>query len=303
MKGTIRQVVYLAAALALTAVTFDRMGSSSGVQAQDFRTPLQLDPIQLQPLQLAPAKPTPIDSFDSAVRQTAAIAEGVITDIKYDYSEAEGPWTTVILTNARAIAGEVPPTVEIRQFGGPLPNGGLMVAAELPVFVVGKEYVVFLRNTEWNVSPVVGDYALRVEKSDAGELLVNSDGQPVTQITPAGFNFGPILFEPFERAGVAPKAIADSLSTLRLAAIQPLYREAFTTSLRYTLDAQALQVSGSFFAKPAGGFNWRAQQAIRPALDAAPADDLKEPAADVDPSSLVGPIRSFDPSLPVFGAL
>src|SRR5688572_13492815 len=106
MKGTIRQVVYLAAALALTAVTFDRIGSSSGVQAQVFQ--LQLDPIQLQPLQLAPAKPTPIDSFASAVRQTAAIAEGVITDIKYDYSEAEGPWTTVILSNARAIAGQVP---------------------------------------------------------------------------------------------------------------------------------------------------------------------------------------------------
>ena len=307
MKGTIRQGVYLAAALTLTAVTIDRIGSSNGVQAQDFRAPLQLAPIQLEPapLQLeplAPAKPTPIVGFDSAVRQTAAIAEGVVSDIQYDYSEAEGPWTTVILTNVRAIAGDVAPTVAIRQFGGPLPNGALMVAAELPVFVLGKEYVVFLRNTEWNVSPVVGDYALRVEKADSGEVLVNSDGQPVTQIGPAGFNFGPTLFEPFEQAGVAPKAIADSFSTLRLAAIQPLDRERFTTSLRSTLDAQALQVSGQFIAKPAGGFNWRAQQAIRSALDAAPADDLREPAADVDPSSLP-PVRTFDPNLPIFGAL
>jgi len=276
---TIRQGAYLAAALALTAVAFDRFGSTHGVEAQGIRIPIAQTPIQIAPIQIAPLKPAPIDGFESAVRQTAAIAEGLVTEIQYEYSEEEGPWTRVVLSNVRAVAGEVPPTVEIRQFGGPLPNGALMVAAELPVFVLGKEYIVFLRNTEWNVSPVVGDYALRVDQVDNAEVVVNSDGQPVTQLGPAGLDFGPALFEPFERAGAAPRSITGSLLG---AAIPPLDRAGFTTSLRSALDARALQVSGSFIGKPAGGFQWRAQQAIRSPQDAAPVEtpDTGKPEFD-----------------------
>jgi hypothetical protein len=276
---TIRQGAYLAAALALTAVAFDRFGSTHGVEAQGIRIPIVQTPILIAPIQIAPLKPAPIDGFESAVRQTAAIAEGLVTEIQYEYSEEQGPWTRVVLSNVRAIAGDVPPTVEIRQFGGPLPNGALMVAAELPVFVLGKEYIVFLRNTEWNVSPVVGDYALRVDQVDYAEVVVNSDGQPVRQVGPAGFDFGPALFEPFEREGAAPRSITGSLLA---APIPPLDRASFTTSLRSTLDAQALQVSGSFIGKPAGGFQWRAQQAIRSPLDAAPVEtpDTGEPELD-----------------------
>jgi hypothetical protein len=278
---TIRQGAYLAAALALTAVAFDRFGSADGVEAQGIRVPISQAPILTAPIQIAPLKPAAIDGFESAVRQTAAIAEGLVSEIQYEYSEEEGPWTRVVLSNVRAIAGNAPSTVEIRQFGGPLPNGALMVAAELPVFVLGKEYIVFLRNTEWNVSPVVGDYALRVDQVDYAEVVVNSDGQPVMQVGPAGFAFGPELFEPFERAGAAPKSITGSLLAVN---ISPLDRASFTTSLRSTLDAQALQVSGSFIGKPAGGFQWRAQQAIRPPGEAAPVDTPGTREPDLDNS-------------------
>jgi len=268
-QGTFRQGVYLVAALALAAVTFDHFSSTKSVQAQDIRTPLPLEPSKL----------APVDGLQSAVNQTAAIVEGVVTDIQHDYSEQDGPWTRVILSNVRAIAGDAPSTVEIRHFGGPLPSGALMVAAELPVFILGKEYIVFLRNTEWNVSPVVGDFALRVEKVDDAEVVVNSDGQPVTQIGGGGFEFGPALFEALDRDGTAPKAITGSL---RAIAIKPLDRERFTTSLRSTLDAQALRVTGSFLEKPAGQFNWRAQRAAQSpdAIPPAGAPDSKEPEAD-----------------------
>jgi len=265
----IRKGVCLAAALALAAVTFDHFGSTRSVQAQDVRTPLPL----------APGKLGPAEDLPSAVNQTAAIVEGVVTDIQYDYSEQEGPWTRVILSNVRAIAGEAPPMVEIRQFGGPLPNGALMVAAELPVFFVGKEYIVFLRNTAWNVSPVVGDFALRVEKVDDAEVVVNSDGQPVTRLDVRGLEFGPALFEALDRDGTAPKAVTDSL---RAIASKPLDRERFATSLRSTLDAQALRVSGAFSEKPAGLFNWRGQRAGQSPDAIPPVDvpDSKQPETD-----------------------
>jgi hypothetical protein len=268
-QGKVRQGLYLAAAVALAAVAIDHVTSTKSVQAQDIRTPLQPEPGKL----------APVDSLHGAVSQTAAIVEGFVSDIQHEYSDEDGPWTRVILSNVRALSGEAPSTVEIRHFGGPLPNGALMVVAELPVFVLGKEYIVFLRNTAWNVSPVVGDFALRVEKLDDGEVVVNSDGEPVTRVGAGGIEFGPALFEGPDREGTAPRAIA---SNLRAFDAKPLDRERLVTSLRSTLDSLALEAAGKFSEKPAGAFNWRGQQAAASPLARPPIDgpDSREPEAD-----------------------
>ena len=93
-QGKVRQGVYLAAALALTAVTFDHFGSTKGVQAQDIRTPLPL----------APGKLAPVSDLQSAASQTAAIVEGVRQgDPGTNTAKQDGPWTRVILSNVRAI--------------------------------------------------------------------------------------------------------------------------------------------------------------------------------------------------------
>ena len=267
-QSRIRQGVYLAAALALAAASFDHFSSKS-VQAQDVRIPLALEPGKL----------APADDLRSAVSQTAAIVEGFVSDIQYDYSEEAGPWTRVILSKVRAISGEAPETVELRHFGGPLPKGALMVAAELPVFVLGKEYIVFLRNTAWNVSPVVGDFAFRVDKADDAEVVVNSDGQPVIQVGLRGIEFGPTLFEPFDTDGTAPQAITGSLRTIDS---KPLDRARFTTSLVSTLDAQGLRAAGTFIEKPSGEFNWRRQAASASPFAPPPVDlpDSREPELD-----------------------
>ena len=266
--GKFRHGVYLAAAIALTAATFNHLGQTAGVQAQDVRTPLPLERGQVGP----------VSDLASAAAQTAAIVEGVVADIQYEYSEEQGPWTHVILTDVRPIAGDAPSRIELRHFGGPLPSGALIVAAELPAFVLGKQYIVFLRNTEWNVSPVVGDYALRVDKTDTGQVVVNSDGEPVVGIDARGLQFGPAIFDGFDRAGTAPKAITGIRTTEQ----KPLDRDGFLSGLKYALDAQSLTIGGTFIEKPAGRFNWRGQQVSAPpdAIPPADAPDSKEPEAD-----------------------
>jgi ribosomal protein L17 len=264
----IRQGVYLATAVALAAVTIDHVTNTRGVQAQIAREPFSARPIG----------PAPIDDLQSAINQTAAIVEGVVVDIQYDYSEEEGPWTRVILSKARARAGDVAETIEIRHFGGPLPNGGLMVAAELPVFVLGKEYIVFLRNTPWNVSPVVGDLAFRIETVNDTEVLVDSDGQPVVEIGAGGFERGAALFEGPERDGAAPKPIDGAL---RASGRKPLDRESFMKSLEANLTAQQLRVAGTFYEKPGGEFHWRDLRVVQsPDTIVDPLAGSREPEAD-----------------------
>src|SRR4051812_27316685 len=86
---------------------------------------LQAQTIHHQPPP-AVRQPLPVTDLKSAVDQTAAIVEGVVTDIQYAYSEEEGPWTRVILSDVQAHFGTVPERVEIWHFGGPLPNGNML---------------------------------------------------------------------------------------------------------------------------------------------------------------------------------
>jgi hypothetical protein len=145
----------------------------------------------------------------------------------------------------------------------------VMVAAELPVFVKGKQYVVFLRNTAWNVSPIVGSLALRVETVDGTEVLVNSDGQAVTQVSPRGVEVGPALFGSPELDGTPPKALGRSLLALDR---QPLDRQSFVEALNAALVTHGLMITGTSYEQPAGEFNWRGQQTAPSARQKASAD-------------------------------
>jgi hypothetical protein len=243
----LRHGMYLAAALGLAAASFDHLTHTGGVQAQAVRGTLPLEA----------TTPGPVDDLQRAVEQTAAVIEGLVFDIQYDYSEEAGPWTRVFLSNVRVLFGDAPSTVEIRHFGGPLPSGRLMVAAELPVFVRGKEYIVFLRNGEWNVSPVVGDLALRVEPWGGAEVLVNSDGQAVTRVGGGGVEVGPTLFDGPQRDGSAPQTLVNVLPSFES---KPIARLEFVKSLQDSLAAGGLTVAGKFTDRPAGAFRWRGQR-------------------------------------------
>lgn len=214
------------------------------------------------------AQPAAMADLRGAIRQTAAVVEGLASDIRHEYTEEDGPWTVVTLTGVKTHFGQASDTVEIRHFGGPTPNGRMVVAAELPVFVKDKRYLVFLRNTAWNLSPVVGDLALRVESQGGSELLVDSDGRAVTGVGAKGVSLGAALFEGPQIDGSAPKALASVAAAS--ASQQALRPETLVRQLGQNLAAQGLKVEGSFLTRPAGAFKWRAVQvAARPGRQAA----------------------------------
>jgi hypothetical protein len=245
-RNDLRNWIYRAALAGLIAMPGSLAALGAGPAQTVHQSP---PPTARQPYQVTDLK--------SAVDQTAVIVEGLVSDIQYEYSDEDGPWTRVILSDVQAHFGEAELRVEIRHFGGPLPNGKVLVVSDLPEFVQGKRYIVFLRNTAWNVSPVVGDLALRVETLDGAEVLVSADGQALTGVSAEGLTLGPTLFESPDLNGAQPKALGQGLPS-RGATL--LDRAAFLDALGSTLTAKGLTVGGTFYDRPAGEFKWRAQR-------------------------------------------
>jgi hypothetical protein len=212
-----------------------------------------------QPAPAGAAEPRAVTDLASATSQTAAVIEGTVSEIHHEFSDEDGPWTRIVLGDVQHHLGSASGKLgklELRQFGGLLPNGRRMVAAELPIFVQGQRYLVFLRNTAWNLSPVVGSLALRVDSVGGTEVLVNSDGHPVVEVGPGGPGFGAALFEPIRYTG---PAIVQKPGALAALAMRPLGLRAFLEALQVELDGQGLRVGGAFLDHPAGNFRWRGQ--------------------------------------------
>lgn len=216
-----------------------------------------------QPAPAAAPKARAVVDLASALAQTAAVVEATVQELRSEYRDAEGPWTRVVLSDVQVHLGALPgpaaKRLELWQFGGALPNGRLVVAAELPVFTKGKRYLLFLRNTEWNVSPVVGPWALRVESAGplGKEALFTSDGQVVLGADERGLSLGPSLYEPapFDGSAAPPRAAASPAASP--AALPD--RGALLAALKAAMAEQKLQASGAFLERPAGRFKWRAQ--------------------------------------------
>jgi hypothetical protein len=307
-QNKLRKWIYLTA---ISGVGIATIGCLTGPEVTQAQT------IHNGPPPTAP-KPLPVKDLQSAVSQTAVVAEGRVSKIEYEYTEEEGPWTVVTLSDVQTHLGAAPSVLEIRHFGGLLPDGRMVVAAELPVFVKGKRYIVFLRNTAWNVSPIVDELALRVETVDNREVLVNSDGQPVTEVSPAGIEVGPRLFERPAWDGTPPKALSEMPGTMqpqmdvippRAVGVGPdattakllregssvlarklLDRQNFVAELEATLASKGLSVAGTFYDLPAGEFRWRDQRTNR--------SDGQKPPADTPANAVGGADPEVDTSEP-----
>lgn len=208
------------------------------------------------------AQPRAITDLASAVAQTSAVIEGSVREIHHEFSEEDGPWTRIVLGDVErhfGTAADKSGTIELRQFGGLLPNGRMMIAAELPVFVPGQRYLVFLRNTAWNVSPVVGGLALRIGSLDGTEVLVNTDGHAVLDVDQGGPRLGAAVFEPIRYTS---PAIVQKQGALQRLAGKPLDRRGFLDALRVELEGQGLRIGGPFHEHPAGAFRWRGQALV-----------------------------------------
>jgi hypothetical protein len=131
--------------------------------------------------------PRPFGRIDELVPQINAIVEGSVADIRFDYDDCWGPGILVRLRDVRSLIGEPhEPETELRVFGGFLPNGRFVSDSDAPRYVLGGRYVLILRNTDWRFSPVIGNLAFRRETIAGREMLVDTDGHPVSGVTEAG---------------------------------------------------------------------------------------------------------------------
>jgi hypothetical protein len=211
-------------------------------------------------------KATAVTDLRSAVDQTAAVVEGTVSKIDYEYTDADGPWTVITFSDVKARHGKSAQEISVRQFGGRLPNGQYIVASHLPVFVEGKRYIMFLRNTAWNMSPIVGDFALRLETVNGKEMLVNTDGKAVVGFASGGIETSAPVFDVPVPDGAAPQANQLGVADLER---EPLDRSGFFKALDTNLKSLGIGVKGSVQSRPAGEFKWQAQR-LAPDADAKP---------------------------------
>lgn len=168
----------------------------------------------------APRPTYPTGSMAAIVEQTAALVDGRVSSITYSFDETNGPRTNVVLSPVQTLVGPAAPsTITLRIFGGPVPEGGLLRASELPRFAVGLRYVVFLTNDDWFFSPVLNDFAFRVENSGGREILLAQEGNEIYGFDDTSFirgkqvlaqQIGLELSTPFAQTPVSPPSPAEA---------------------------------------------------------------------------------------------
>jgi hypothetical protein len=205
----------------------------------------------------APAAPSrALDSLKSIIERTAAVVEGDVSAIRYEYDDRLGPRTLVTLGDPRVRLGSAPAgPLKLQPMSGPLPDGRFLMIPELPRFAASGRYLVFLDNGAWFYSPVVGALALRVEVVDGAELLINQEGFAVTGIGRDGLSFeGPQLFEPVReltRPFDAPVALE------RDGAPRGLSVAAFVAAMSAFAAREGVKFGGAFSAVPDPERTWR----------------------------------------------
>jgi len=206
----------------------------------------------------SPPRPTP--SMRAIVDQTSLVLEGDVTDVSFTYDEVDGPRTLTELSNVVVHLGDrsaVSGVVRLRSFGGPLPDGRRVDEMHTPTFAYGKRYLVFLRNTDWTLSPVVGGMALRVEEVAGKPVLVTAGGATVAGVGEAGLVLGAHIFEPLP-AGVEPGYQPSIAPWVTRATVERALgaRELVAALSSFSIHA-GVEVSGGFSPDPvAYGPRW-----------------------------------------------
>lgn len=125
--------------------------------------------------------PAPIDDSTQMLAQTATIFRGSLKSVHFTYDGCAGPRTNYVFSDSSPLIGtQVQPTVTLKVLGGPTPGGKWVGVSELPVLALDSQYVVFLRNTDWTFSPIVGNLVFRIETVAGREVLVHPSGRAVT---------------------------------------------------------------------------------------------------------------------------
>ncbi|MDI1428312.1 hypothetical protein [Polyangium sorediatum] len=231
--------------------------------------------------------PSPADTLAAVLRQTAAVIEGDVEDVSFHFDEVEGPRTVATLTNLSVHLGSLgasaPNSVEIRSFGGYLPDGREIVATHVPELVAGKRYVLLLRNTEWTLSPIAFGHVFRLDTLGKTRALVDAYGRLVTGVGATEILTGPQLW-------VQPSGAVDGASPPRLSTWiteadmeRALDAAELAEALRVFARATGAWPHGSFSPAPMSAGPWRRVTTWR------------APTPTESPASTEGLLACFDP--------
>lgn len=189
-----------------------------------------------------------VPGIERILGETASLVEGTVSSIDFTYSEWDGPQTVVTLSGvADKLGGYNATTIEIRQMGGPLPNGEYFEVVHQPTFVLNATYLVFLTRNAWNFSPIVERLALREETLRGNALLVEDDGRAVIGLISSSSTvrfseqalFGPAQSLAEQRAPRTAYAYVPGFSFA--SALSP---DAFVRSVRAYAESHGLNVGG-----------------------------------------------------------
>lgn len=171
---------------------------------------LSLTPVEAR--KPGPAVPgaSGVRNLAEAAKQTAAIVEGTVVAVENDYSDTTDAWTKITLSDLKTHRGSVstgaePKTITILQRGGEAPGGVLVRVSHISNFTIGERYILFLRNTAWNMSPYVGA-PLRVAQADGKQFLVEPGQRPLVSVSSSQLVFSrdPIFRDKDAGRGVSP---------------------------------------------------------------------------------------------------
>jgi hypothetical protein len=173
-----RDNIQLFASILVIAALFSACATNQRVDVAGTEAPR---PEPVVPAGYQKIAPAPVDTSQQMLAQTATIFRGVLREVYFTYDDCAGPRTNYVFSGSATLVGtQVQPQVTVRVFGGPTPYGTWAEISEHPQLALDSEYIVFLRNTDWTYSPIVGNLVFRREMLAGREVLVGPTGHAVT---------------------------------------------------------------------------------------------------------------------------
>lgn len=141
-------------------------------------------------LSLAPLRATTVvpPDFDQLVNESDYVVRAVVESVRAEYRD--GPQGRLIVTIARlrlreTAAGQPPATVELEMLGGQIGDDRLIVTGA-PVFRVGDEDFLFVRDNGRSITPLValmhGRYPVRRDPASGREFIARSNDVPLQDV-------------------------------------------------------------------------------------------------------------------------
>lgn len=166
---------------------------------------------------LAPAHATYVPKMDtkSLVSGTALVLEGTVSEVDTAAGDENGPKTRVTFTVDEVVFGDYAGSKMTFELPvGELPDGTFMMISNSPFFDEGQSYLLFVRDGDWNLTPVTNwnhSYFRKVEQGNV-PYFVSETGRGVSQIGETGIDLAEKIAAPNSGKGLgtASEALASN---------------------------------------------------------------------------------------------